>query len=82
MPASIYRPTTIRPEPGRGGPRARLQAALGDRRGPVIAAFGFLLGVFTTLVFQARGRWRAAMGGMALLSGLLVAGAAFAHPGT
>ncbi len=63
------------------GPRARLQAALGDRRGPVIAAFGFLLGVFTTLVFQARGRWRAAMGGMALLTGLLVAGAAFAHPG-
>ena len=64
-----------------GGPRAWLQAALGDRRGPMIAAFGFLLGVFTTLVFQARGRWRAAMGGMALLSGLLVAGAAFAHPG-
>jgi biotin carboxyl carrier protein len=63
------------------GPRARLQAALGDRRGPVIAAVGFLLGVFTTLVFQARGRWRAAMGGMALLTGLLVAGAAFAHPG-
>jgi cobalt-zinc-cadmium efflux system membrane fusion protein len=66
---------------GAGGPRARLQAALGDRRGPMIAAFGFLLGVFSTLVFQARGRWRAAMGGMALLSGLLVAGAAFAHPG-
>ena len=63
------------------GRRARLQAALGDRRSPVIAGFGFLLGVFTTLVFQARGRWRAAMGGMALLSGLLVAGAAFAHPG-
>ena len=63
------------------GPRARVQAALGDRRGPVIAAFGFLLGVFTTLVFQARGGWRAAMGGMALLAGLLVAGAAFAHPG-
>ena len=63
------------------GPRARLQAALGDRRGPIIAGFGFLLGVFTTLVFQARGRWRAAMGGMALLSALLVAGAAFAHPG-
>ncbi len=66
---------------GVSGPRARLKAALGDRRGPMIAAFGFLLGVFTTLVFQARGRWRAAMGGMALLSGLLVAGAAFAHPG-
>jgi len=67
------------------GPRARLQAALraslGGRRGPLIAGFGFLLGVFTTLLFQARGRWRAAMGGMALLSGLLVAGAALAHPG-
>lgn len=63
------------------GPRARLQAALGDRRGPIIAGLGFLLGVFTTLVFQARGRWRAAMGGMALLSALLVAGAALAHPG-
>ena len=63
------------------GPRARLQAALGDRRGPMIAGFGFLLGVFTTLVFRARGRWRAAMGGMAVLSGLLVAGAAFAHAG-
>ncbi len=63
------------------GFRTRIQAALGDRRSPVIATFGFLLGVFTTLVFQARGRWRAAMGGMALLSGLLVAGAAFAHPG-
>ncbi len=63
------------------GPRARLQAALGNRRGPIIAGFGFLLGVFTTLVFQARGRWRAAMGGMALLSALLVAGAALAHPG-
>lgn len=63
------------------GPRARLQAALGDRRGPVVAGLGFLLGVFTTLLFQARGRWRAAMGGMALLSGLLVAGAALAHPG-
>ena len=63
------------------GPRARLQAVLGDQRGPLIAGFGFLLGVFTTLVFQARGRWRAAMGGMALLSGLLVAGAALAHAG-
>ena len=63
------------------GPRARLQAVLGDQRGPMIAGFGFLLGVFTTLVFQARGRWRAAMGGMALLSGLLVAGAALAHAG-
>ncbi len=66
---------------GVSGPRARLQAALGDRRGPVIVALGFLLGVFTILVFQARGRWRAALGGMALLSGVLVAGAAFAHPG-
>ena len=66
---------------GVSGPRARLQAALGDRRGPVIAALGFLLGVFTTMVFQARGRWRAALGGMALLSGVLVAGAAFAHAG-
>ncbi len=67
------------------GPWARVQAgvqaSLGDRRGPVIAGFGFLLGVFTTLLFQARGRWRVAMGGMALLSGLLVAGAALAHPG-
>jgi len=63
------------------GPRARLQAALGDRRGPVIAGFSFLLGIFTTLLFQARGRWRAAMGGMALLSAVLVAGAALAHPG-
>lgn len=63
------------------GPRARLQAALGDRRGPITAMFGFLLGIFTTLVFQARGRWRAALGGMAVLSGLLVAGAAFAHAG-
>ena len=66
------------------GPRARLQAALGDRRGPVIAGFGFLLGVFTTLVFLAprhRVRLRAAMGGMALLSAVLVAGAALAHPG-
>ena len=66
---------------GVSGPRARLQAALGDRRGPVIAAFGFLLGVFTTMVFQVRGRWRAALCGMALLSGVLVAGAAFAHSG-
>ena len=64
-----------------GGPRARLQAALGGRRGPLVAALGFLLGAFTTLVFQARGRWRAALGGMAVLSGLLVAGAAFAHSG-
>ena len=64
-----------------GGTRARLQALLGDRRGPLIAALGFLLGVFSTLVFQARGRWRAALGGMALLSGVLVAGAALAHTG-
>ncbi len=71
------RPATV----AAAGPRARLQAALGDRRGPVVAGLGFLLGVFTTLLFQARGRWRAAMGGMALLSGLLVAGAALAHPG-
>ncbi len=63
------------------GPRARLQAALGDRRGLLIAGFGFLLGVFTTLLFQVRGRWRPAVAGMALLSGLLVAGAALAHPG-
>lgn len=63
------------------GPRARLQAAIGGRRGPVIAGFGFLLGVFTTLLFQVRGRWRPAVAGMALLSGLLVAGAALAHPG-
>ena len=76
LPADDH-PTAATPN----GPRARLQAALGDRRGPVIAGFGFLLGVFTTLVFQARGRWRAAMGGMAVLSGLLVAGAAFAHAG-
>lgn len=69
------------PSAAASGPRARLQAALGERRAPIIAGFGFLLGVFTTLVFQARGRWRAAMGGMALLSGLLVAGAALAHPG-
>ena len=80
--ASIDLPADNHPAvAGASGTRARLQAALGDRRGPVIAAFGFLLGVFTTLVFQARGRWRAAMGGMALLSGLLVAGAAFAHAG-
>jgi len=61
--------------------QAEVQASLGGRRGPVIAGFGFLLGVFTTLLFQARGRWRAAMGGLVLLSGLLVAGAALAHPG-
>ncbi len=63
------------------GPRAWLQTALGDRRGPLVVGFGFLLGVFTTLLFQVRGRWRPAVGGMALLSGLLVAGAALAHPG-
>ena len=63
------------------GPRARLQAALGDRRGPLVAGFGFLLGVFTTLLFQVGSRWRPVVGGMALLSGLLVAGAALAHPG-
>lgn len=64
-----------------GGPRARLQAALGDRRGPIMAGFGFLFGVFTTLLFRVRGRWRPAVGGMVLLSGLPVAGAALAHPG-
>ena len=80
--ASLDLPADDHPAPvAAAGPRARLQAALGDRRGPVVAGLGFLLGVFTTLLFQARGRWRAAMGGMALLSGLLVAGAALAHPG-
>lgn len=63
------------------GPRERLQAALGDRRLPLVAGFGFLLGMFVTLVFQARGRMRTAMGGMALLAGVLTAGAAFAHSG-
>ena len=63
------------------GPRERLQAVLEGRRGLMVAGSGFLLGVFTTLLFQARGRGRAALGGAALLSGLLVAGAALAHPG-
>lgn len=63
------------------GLRERLQAALGDHRLPLVAGFGFLLGVFVTLVFQARGRMRTAMGGMALLAGVLTAGAAFAHAG-
>ena len=63
------------------GPRERLQAVLGDRRMPLVAGFGFLLGVFVTLVFQARGRMRTAMGGLALLSGVLVAGTALAAPG-
>ncbi len=63
------------------GARARMQAALGDSRVPVVAGLGFLLGAFTILLFQARGRRRAAMGGMALLSGVLVAGVAFAHAG-
>ena len=77
LPAADEHPAGAAPD----GPRARLQAVLGDRRGPVVAGFGFLLGVFTTLLFQVRGRWRPAVGGMALLSGLLVAGAALAHPG-
>ena len=79
--ASLDLPSVDHAAAAAPGPRARLQAALGNWRGPVIAGFGFLLGVFTTLVFQARGRWRAAVGGMALVSALLVAGAALAHPG-
>lgn len=80
--ATLDQPADDRPASAdASGFRTRLQAVLGDRRGPMIAGFGFMLGVFTTLVFQARGRWRAAMGGMALLFGVLVAGAAFAHPG-
>ncbi len=69
------------PAAGPGGPRARLQAALGEQRGPLLGAFGFLLGIFTVLVFQSRGRGRAALGAMALLSGVLFAGVAFAHAG-
>ena len=79
--ATLDLPTDAHPATAALGFRARLQAALGDRRGPVIAAFGFLLGVFTTLVFRARGRRRATVGVMALISGLLVAGAALAHSG-
>ena len=77
LPAADEHPAGAAPS----GPRAWLQAALGDRRGLLVAGFGFLLGVFTTLLFQVRGRWRPAVGGMVLLSGLLVAGAALAHPG-
>ncbi len=61
--------------------RARAQAALGERRGPLLAGLGFILGVLVTLVFQARGRWRTAVGGLALLAGVLMAGTALADAG-
>ena len=85
--ADLLTATLIMPEAAQAlamaapGPRERLQVVLGDRRMPLVAGFGFLLGVFVTLVFQARGRMRTAMGGMALLTGVLVAGTAFAAPG-
>ena len=62
-------------------PRSQLQAALGDRRGPVVAVLGFLLGAATVLLFQSRGRWRVAAGSVAVVAGVLVAGAALAHEG-
>ena len=62
-------------------PRARLQEALGDRRGPLTAGLGFLLGAATVVLFQSRGRWRMAAGSVAVVAGLLVAGAALAHEG-
>ena len=62
-------------------PRARLQAALGDRRGPLTAGLGFLLGAATVMLFQSRGRWRVAAGSVAVVAGVLVAGAALAHEG-
>ena len=82
LTASLNLPEAVQaPVTATAGPRERLQAVLGDRRMPLVAGFGFLLGVFVTLVFQARGRMRTAMGAMALLSGVLVAGTAFAAPG-
>ena len=62
-------------------PRARLQDALGDQRGPLTAGLGFLLGAATVVLFQSRGRWRVAAGSVAVVAGLLVAGAALAHEG-
>ena len=62
-------------------PRSRLQEALGDRRGPLTAGLGFVLGAATILLFQSRGRWRVAAGSVAVVTGVLVAGAALAGPG-
>ena len=51
--------------PAATDPHARLQQALGERRGPLTAALGFVLGAATVVLFQSRGRWRVAAGSVA-----------------
>jgi len=67
--------------PAATGLRSRVQAALGSQRGLLVAASGFMLGIFATLLVQRRSRSRWVTGGLALAAGVLFAGAAMADPG-
>lgn len=62
-------------------PGGRARELLGERKGPVSVVLAFLLGAFTVLAIQARGRWRAVSAAFALGVGVVTGGVAFAHGG-
>ncbi len=59
----------------------RLHEAVATSRPVLTPALTFLLGIMVTLAFRHRGRMRAALGGGAFLTALLLGGVAFAHGG-
>ena len=74
------------PEPARAAPveilaGGRLRGLLGESGGAVTIGLAFLLGVLTVLAVQARGRWRAASGTMAIVVGVFIGGVALANGG-
>ncbi len=58
---------------------ARVRAVLGERTGAVTLALAFVCGVLTVVTVQARGRWRAIVGVVTVLVGVVIGGVAFAQ---
>ena len=81
MASSIELPQAEHAAAAQALPRGRARELLGERKGLVTTALAFLLGVFTVLAIQARGRWRAVSAATALGVGVVMGGVAFAHGG-
>ena len=65
-----------------GAGKGRVLTALSSQKNVLTPVLGFVLGILLTLAVRARGKWRAAVGGGAILTILLLSTVAFAQTPT
>ena len=81
LTASFEVPPLAQPAASGAAAKGRLQQTIADQKSTLTPILTFLLGVSVALALLVRGRRRVALGGVAMVTALLLSGVAFAESG-